>query len=266
MSTTNVLDSGLSGRDFYAEKFRSDLDRQAEWLRRGARQKADSIIWLQRHANIDLESIIEIGSGTGAVIAELRGRGVGTRHFAVDYSEQAIAELRRAEPEIESAVADVTVTPDPFGQGPYDLAYATHVVEHLEEPESFLSALLAVPTKYFIAEVPLEDLLFGKLKALVIDRSKHTAGHVQFFTRKTFEALLKGSGWRVVASHTYAPVLDAETFEFAYGRASPLRRRAKWLTEYALPRRLGSAWTTFYHAHHAVLCVKDPHDSDAAAL
>lgn len=257
MDARNALDSGLSGRDFYAEKFRADLDRQAEWLRRGAGQKVDSIISLGRLEGLVLESVIEIGSGTGAVITELKKRGVGDRHFAVDYSEQAIAELRRVDPDIDAAVADITVSPDPFGQGPYDLAYATHVIEHLEEPETFLSALVNVPTRYFIAEVPLENLFFGKVKALFKDRSKHSAGHVQFFTGTTVEELIKRSGWRVVRSHTYAPYLDRETFDFAYGSSSRLRRAIKWLTEYTLPRRLGSVWTSLYHAHHAVLCVKD---------
>ena len=156
----------------------------------------------------------------------------------------------------EAATADVTVVPDPFGEGHYDLTFATHVVEHLEKPEVFLSALLDVPTDHFIAEVPLENLPFGRLKALVTDRSNHGAGHVQFFDRQSFEALLERSGWRVVKSRTYAPYLNAGTFAFAYGEAGRVRRAAKWLTEYALPRRLGSVWTTLYHAHHAALCVK----------
>lgn len=256
MSNRTVLASGLSGRDYYAEKFRSDIDRQAEWLRRGAGHKVDSIVLLQRDANLVPESILEIGSGSGAVIGELRRRGVGDRHFAVDFSEEAIAELRRSEPGIEAAVADVTLSPDPFGRGVYDLAFATHVVEHLEEPEVFLAALRNVPARYFVAEVPLENLPFGRLKALINDCSKHSAGHVQFFDRKSFDSLLKRSGWRVIGSHTYAPYLDPETFEFAYGQASRKRRAVKRLTEDVSPRRLGAIWTTLYHAHYAVLCVK----------
>ena len=256
MSQPNTLNSGLSGRDFYAAKFRSELDRETEWLRRTSRQKADSIEALLRSAEVSPSSVIEVGAGTGAVIGELRRRRIGDEHFAVDFSEDAIAVLKSIEPDVQAATADVTVVPDPFGQGHYDLAYATHVVEHLEEPEAFLSALLDVPTSHFIVEVPLEDLPFGRLKALLKDRSNHPAGHVQFFDRQSFEDLIERSGWRIVKSRTYAPYLDAETFAFAYGENGPARRAAKWLTEYVLPRRLGSAWTTLYHAHHAVLCVK----------
>ena len=256
MREPNALASGLSGRDFYAAKFRSELDRETEWLRRTARLKADSIEALLRSAGVAPRSVLEVGAGTGAVIGELRHRGIGTAHFAVDFSPDAVAMLERTQPGVQAATADVTATPDPLGNGHYDLAFATHVVEHLEEPEAFLSALLDVPTDHFIAEVPLENLLLGQLKALVKDRSNHTAGHVQFFDRQSFEALLERSGWRVVASRSYAPYLDAETFAFAYGQAGRVRRAAKWLTEYALPPILGSAWTSLYHAHHAALCVK----------
>lgn len=252
--TVNPLSSGLSGRDYYAAKYRLGLERQAEWLRRSAWMKADSIQRLLRDANIRPGSVLEVGAGTGAVIGELRRRGVGTNHFAVDFAEEAVAVVQEAEPGICTAVADVTTTPDPFEAGPYDLVIASHVVEHLEEPEAFLSALLDVPASHFIAEVPLEDLPFGRLKALIKDRSHHAAGHVQFFTRRTFESLLQRSGWRVVCSVTYAPYLDAETFSFAYGEASAARRLTKWLTEYALPRQLGPVWTTLYHAHYAALC------------
>ena len=221
MNEPNALASGLSGRDFYAAKFRSELDRETEWLRRTARLKADSIEALLRDASLTPQSVIEVGAGTGAVIRELRHRGVGDEHFAVDFSEDAIAVLEQAEPEIHAATADVTCVPDPFGTGHYDLAYATHVVEHLEAPEAFLAALLDVPTSHFIAEVPLENLPLGRLKALVSDRSNHTAGHVQFFDRVSFEALLERSGWRVIRSRTYAPYLDAEPSHSRTGRQAP---------------------------------------------
>ena len=254
MPDPTPLASGLSGRDFYADKYASELDREAEWLRRTAGQKADSIAALL-DGSPPPYSVLEIGAGTGAVIGELRRRGIGTEHFAVDFSGAAVAELRRREPGVRATTADITATPDPFGEEAYDLAFATHVVEHLEEPEAFLRALLDVPARRVIVEVPLEDLPLGRLKALVGDRSTNAAGHVQFFDRRSFRRLLERSGWRVVRAHTYAPRLDAEAFELSHGRAGRARRAAKRLTEQVLPRLLGRAWTALYHAHHAALCV-----------
>ena len=250
------LDSGLSGRDHYAEIYRSHLAREAEWLRRTSGQKADSIVRLLRSAGLSPTSVLEVGAGTGAVIGALQERGIGSDHFAVDFSADALEELGRAFPTVQTAVADVTETPDPFDAGPYDLAFASHVVEHLEEPVPFLRSLLDVPLRYFVAEVPLENLLGGRLKASIKDRSTNAAGHVQFFTRDSFLALLNESGWNVEGVEVYAPVLDDDTLDFSYGSASAGKRWAKRLTESVLPRSLGTVWTSLYHAHCAVLCTK----------
>lgn len=254
--SSSSLSSGLSGRDHFDGIYRETLAREAEWLRRTSGPKADSIQTLLRAGGLRPASVLEIGAGTGAVIGALRARGVGDTHYAVDFSESAIEELQRAEPGVQAAVADVTAVPDPFDAGPYDLAFASHVVEHLEAPEPFLRALLDVPLHHFIAEVPLEDLAGGRLKARLKDRSTNAAGHVQFFTRQSFVDLLTTSGWKVQDVVVYAPVLDDETFAFSYGEASTGRRLAKRLTESWLPRAIGPLWTRFYHAHCAALCTK----------
>ena len=254
--TPNALASGLSGRDHFAQLFRADLDYETEWLRRTARLKADAVQRLLAAEGLEPDSILEVGAGTGAVIGELRRRGVGTAHYAVDYSAEAVAVLEQTEPGVRAAVADVTETPDPLGAGPYDLAFASHVVEHLEEPEAFLGALGAAPVEWFIAEVPLEDLAFGRLKSVLKSRAEHPAGHVQFFTASSFAGLLERSGWRVRRTTTYAPWLDAETFALAYGDAGVAKRAFKRATEDVLPRALGPVWSRVYHGHCAALCTR----------
>lgn len=253
----NQLVSGVSGRDYFAGIFSADVTREAEWLRRTSVQKVASIRRLLRSAGLAPTSILEIGAGTGAVIGALRAQNVGQDHYAVDFSDEALGVLRAADPGVRTAVADVTVSPDPFGAGPYDLAFASHVVEHLEHPEAFLRALLDVPTGHFIAEVPLEDLVFGRLKErLLHGRATHSAGHVQFFTRETFMCLLERAGWRVLDVVVYAPYIDDETFDFAYGNAGLKERVVKRATSSVLPRLLGPLWTRTYHAHCAALCVR----------
>ncbi|OZC02859.1 class I SAM-dependent methyltransferase [Rubricoccus marinus] len=257
MSTdVSHLASGQTGRDYYADLYQNDLEREAEWLRRTAPQKVEAVRELLSRRSLRPETVLEIGSGTGAVIGALRERGVGRDHYAVDFSPEAIAALQRAEPDIHAAVADITASPDPFGVGAYDLGLASHVIEHLEEPRQFLTALRSVPIQHFIAEVPLENLPGGKLKAQFKDRSTNAAGHVQFFDRRSFVALLERSGWRVEDVVTYAPMLDADTFAFAHGAAGAKTRLIKRLTEQALPRFLGGVWTSLYHAHCAALCTK----------
>lgn len=245
--------SDASGRDIYAGHYRERLEREAEWLRRGAGQKADSVELLLRRNGITPESILELGCGTGAVISELRRRGLARRYFGVDYSDDAIMYLKSADPGIEAAVADIMVEADPFGEGKYDVVVVSHTIEHLEEPLEFLRAIRRIRFDHMIAEVPLEDLLFGRLKSRFRDRSENPAGHVQFFTRASFRKLIVEAGYTIQDERLYAPRFDSETLEFAYGDAGPLRRLHKRMTEQVLPVALGPLWRRLYHAHFAVV-------------
>lgn len=243
-----------SGRDKYVDLYSAEGEREAEWLRRSSMQKVDSVEVL---LPCQPQSVMEIGCGPGAVISELRRRSIGRNHFAVDYSADAIGLLRQRDPDILVAQADITEVPDPFARGPYDVVLACHVIEHLEEPEKFLTALRRVPHRYFIAEVPLEDNPLHRIKGCIRDRMENAAGHVQFFNRRSFRALLAGAGFRIQAERLYAPKLDSDTLRFMYGNDSVVRRTHKRLTENLLPQVGGPFWTHLYHAHLAVLCTND---------
>lgn len=74
MEPSPRLASGLSGRDHYETIYREQLARETEWLRRGARMKADAISALLTRACLAPDSILEIGAGVDAVLScPLRG-------------------------------------------------------------------------------------------------------------------------------------------------------------------------------------------------
>ena len=139
----------------------------------------------------------------------------------------------------------------------FDLVVVSHVLEHLENPADFLRKIQRVSFGAMIAEVPLEDLPASRLKALMKDRRKNFAGHVQFFTARSFTALLRSAGFTVAASRRYSPVSSLESVRFAAGRNGVSRLRAR-LTEgsaHYLPKFV-PLWSRFYYAHYAALCVK----------
>lgn len=252
-----ALDSGRCGRDHYEAVYSDALERQAEWLRRSAGQKADSVEQLLRGNRIKPESVLELGCGTGAVMGELQKRGLAQHYYGIDYSATAIAYLKTAFPDIQCTVADVMETTNVFERDSFDVVICSHVIEHLEDPVSFFQAIgRQFQFDYLVAEVPLEDLFFGKVKALLKDRSKNPAGHVQFFTRSSFLALITAMQYTVVDERVYAPSLDKKTLQFAYGEKGLLRYFGKVLTEHYLPISTSRIWTRLYHAHHAVLCQK----------
>jgi len=240
-----------SGRDLYAGKYQADVVMQARWLRYGAGGKADSVELLCQSHGIAPGSIIEIGAGTGAVISELRARGIGASHTAMDFSSAALEYLSTAFPEIRTICGDVTTMAQ---QAPHDLAICSHVLEHLEEPELALAGIRAnVPADHYVFEVPLEDLPLGRLRGGRY-RKSNSAGHVQFFNPATFRALI-AQDFRILGERIYCPRLSDEAFGFAMDRNNVhgIERGAKWLTRQVLPSVCGVVWTRFWHAHMAVI-------------
>ncbi len=246
----------MLGKDIYLDKYRNDLEDEARWLEFGAVLKAESVEKLLRRGGIHPGVLLELGSGTGAVIRECRRKGLAQDYIAIDASEEAIAWARERSPGIRCMVADIT---DPGFERPekVDVILLSHVLEHLEYPADFLRSLVErISFTWLIAEVPLEDLPAARLKNHFRDRTKNLAGHVQFFTESSFRDLLSSSGLEVAHSLRYVPICDAETLEWELGSMSlsPFGRFIKRLTFRHLPRLFTPLWSRFYHAHLAVLC------------
>ena len=254
MATSHVLASGKSGRDHYESRYAGELDRQAEWLQRSAIQKADSVEELLTRNGIRPGHLLELGCGTGAILRELRRRKLARHYYGVDYSAEAIEYLQSTQPEVRCAVADITAGVRLFDRDSFDVVVCSHVLEHLEDPLPFLKSVRELRFAYLLVEVPLEDLALGRLKARFVDRSRHPAGHVQFFTRHSFLRLLDAGGFVALDERLYAPVLDRATIRFAYKASGMDRYVRKLVTEHYLPRLATPLWVRWYHAHFAVLC------------
>ena len=59
---------------------------QDQWLEVGAKEKAQSVIELA--ANYGIQDVLEIGAGSGAILAELNRRDFGTRYWACEPSPE----------------------------------------------------------------------------------------------------------------------------------------------------------------------------------
>lgn len=245
---------GVSGRDHYDSLYQNELAREAEWLDRTAGHKADSIEQLLKRNNIPCETLLELGCGTGSVIRECQRRKLAKTYIAVDYSDTAIDYLRRNSDGIETYVFDVTADDFTFDR-PVDVVVLSHVIEHLEEPLAFLQSLRRLNFKYLVSEVPLDDLLMGRLSDLrKKDRTQNLAGHVQFFTASSFRRLLRQSGLNVFDSRRYLPLLDKETIRFVCQKnKSSKKTYYKMLAGRYLRLVLGPVWANFFSAHYAVL-------------
>ncbi len=253
---TIAKDPALTGKEHYIRVYAQELDMEAEWLRRGAQEKVNSIQQLLATLPSRPRTMIELGCGTGAVITECQRRNLADEYAAIDYSPDAIDYVRRHTNGIAAFVADIT-DPNSLPRA-YDVVVLSHVLEHLEQPREFLQALQKIDFRYLIAEVPLEDLLGARIKALFRDRRRNTAGHVQFFTAASFTRLLRSTGMRVLGTRRYVPRLDEGTIDFVCRKdalGAVKRAQLTALSRFILPVA-EPAWSLLYYGHYAALCEK----------
>jgi SAM-dependent methyltransferase len=255
-------DSSVSGRDHYANIYKTELELEAEWLRYGAISKVDSIEMLLRQNGIKPLTLLELGCGTGAVITECQRRGLAVEFTAVDYSKPAVEYLEAHSEGIHCITADITDSSFTLDRT-FDVVILSHVLEHLEDPLKFLQLMIAkIRFGYLVAEVPLEDLLAARIKNLVRDRTRNAAGHVQFFTERTFRGLLSSARFELKDCRRHVVAFSPQIIEFVCKKdgLSRIQTAVKRATYGYLPRSLRPLWERAYHAHLAVLCT--PPDVD----
>jgi SAM-dependent methyltransferase len=232
------------------------IEEEAKWLCLCAPAKADSIEFLLRKNNLNPQSLIEFGSGTGALIQECQHRKLAKEYFAVEWAQNAIEYLRNHSQGIETVCADFTSTVFSIERR-FDVVVLSHVLEHLDAPRQFLNDLRRkVSFNFLVVEVPLENLLWGRFRRIIrrdlIDRS----GHVWFYNRRSLLGLLTTTGFKMVDERLYVPVLNVETARFVC-KKNGLSRLGVFKTLIVarlLTRIMKPLWQRLVYAHYAVLC------------
>lgn len=233
---------------FYAEGYsladRAEAERMGRWRALGARVKAGHIERLLREAGAaNPSSLIEIGCGDGALLAELSARGVAGAldGFEVSAPAAEIAASRGVARRVEAYDGRRL----PVGDDAYDLALLSHVVEHLPEPLPVLREAARV-APLVLVEVPLEDNRSGSRPAKRAEAAR--IGHVQFFSRDSLRALLAEAGLEVVTD--LSDPLPREHHAF---HAPGLRATVKWAIRAALHAAAPHLSQRLFTVHHATL-------------
>ena len=190
-----------------------------EWRTLGARTKADHVAALCARAGVRPETLVEIGCGAGSLLAELAARGVAPRLDGFDLSAPAV-EIARSHgiPGVRAEVFDGERVP--AGDGAYDLAVVSHVLEHVPQPAALLAEAARV-APWVLVEVPLEDNRSAARPAKRAEAAR--IGHIQFFDRAAVRALCAAAGLEIRAD--LADPLGREHLGFGAAGA-PARLRA----------------------------------------
>jgi SAM-dependent methyltransferase len=234
--------SRVSTREFYEAGYAHADERMGRWRAIGARSKAVHVEALCRRARLSPKTIVEIGCGDGAVLAQLSRPDRTIDGFELSENAANHARRRNVARKVETFDGEhVPATTDE-----YDLAVLSHVLEHVPDPLPLLKEAARV-AQHVLVEVPLEDNRSARRPAK--KRLSEEAGHLHAFSRADVLRLVRDAGL-----HEREELTDPLPYEHHAFFAGPLKGGAKWASRKAM-HRLGIA-ERLITLHYAVLATR----------
>lgn len=216
-------------------------DRELAWRRVCAIDKARNLKTLL--AKRAVASVLEVGCGTGAVLAEVARAAVGSRHVGVDMADPSV-HLDDGARALDIQAYDGAHLP--FADASFDLIYCSHVIEHVPDPRGLLSEIRRVASGLIYLEVPCELHMRTTRDAL---QRTLDIGHINAYTPESFSLLVQTANLAPLDSRLF----DHSPAVHAFG-GSQLKGRLKSAIRGALlaasPQWAGRTFTY----HFGVLC------------
>jgi len=227
----------------YALADPAEAARMGRWRALGARTKAAHVRTLCARAGLAPATLVEIGCGDGALLAELAAQATVLDGFelsptAIEHARaRRIAGVRRLEAYDGARL--------PAADAGYDLAVLSHVLEHVADPAPLLAEAARVG-RHVLVEVPLEG---NRSAARPAKRAEALRiGHLHAFTRADVRELLAGAGLRPLAELSDPLPLVHHAF---FGNGA--RAAAKWALREAAWRVAPERAERWFTVHYAVL-------------
>jgi SAM-dependent methyltransferase len=190
----------------YYEDFWADADYTLEYAWDSA--KRDRLPAVQAVAGdlLPFDRVLDFGCGNGVFTFWMFENQVGREITGYDVSATgtAFATEEFARPGLSYHQFDPAagLPDDAYG---FDAVVASHVLEHVPDPLATLNDLKTRGT-WLVLEVPLESAVVPNsyYRLTGRDRRANPVGHLHFWTKAQFDALLAAAGLTVHRQHHYA--------------------------------------------------------------
>jgi 2-polyprenyl-3-methyl-5-hydroxy-6-metoxy-1,4-benzoquinol methylase len=172
----------------------SYLSSNPTWHEEDAPWKAMQIDKIVKRNHLNLQSICEVGCGSGEVLKELSTMWSDIHLFqGYDISPQAFNICHsKATDRLQFALKDLLEENVSF-----DLVMAIDVFEHIEDYFTFLRRLKP-KAKYKIFHIPLDLSSQSVLRGAPLLDARVKVGHIHYFTKDTALATLEETGFTIL--------------------------------------------------------------------
>jgi len=182
-------------------------DEMTAWRELCAKYKAANIRAVCQGRSF--ETVLDCGAGEGSVLKFLDESGVFSDLYAIDVSDSGVGRIRQRSIPSLKEVKKFDGYKIPYPDKFFDLAYCTHVVEHVEYPRVLLRELKRV-SHFQVFEVPLDY-------SMHVDRKvEHflSYGHINIYTPSLFKFLLKSEGYEILSDTLTRPSEEVTRFNW----------------------------------------------------
>lgn len=141
-------------------------------------------------SEFEIETVLEIGCGSGFSTQYLAKILKDKEFEASEYREDLVKEAQNRNPDIkiqQESIYELKRQNDSF-----DLVMVLEVLEHLEYPETALKELQRVSSRYCLLSVPNEPLwrILNVYRLKYLKDLGNTPGHLQHWSKKEFGQLV----------------------------------------------------------------------------
>jgi ubiquinone/menaquinone biosynthesis C-methylase UbiE len=188
----------------YDEQYAEEL---AGWREIGGKYKARNIVEVCRGRQF--RKVLDCGAGEGSILKFLDAAAAFDELYAIEISESGIERIRgRDLPRLREA-RKFDGYEIPYPDDCFDMAYCSHVIEHVEHPRILLRELGRV-SRFQVFEVPL-DYSVG------VDRRTRdflSYGHINIYTPSLFRFLLNSEGFEILADKLSYAAAEVERYNW----------------------------------------------------
>ena len=245
--------SDASQREFYEAAYgEQDPELGAKlgrWRALGAESKAQHAVELCARAGLAPRTVVEIGCGDGALLHALSQRGLAASYDGFELSGRATEIAAGRGIQDAGRIESYDGRRVPAGDGTYDLAILSHVLEHVPEPAPLLAEAARV-ARHVLVEVPLEANRSARRPAK--QAQAREIGHIQAFDRADVAAMAAAAGLRVVADLSDPLPREHHAF-FAEAPKARASATAKWALRAILWRAAPLRAERLFTVHYAAL-------------